>query len=118
MWTSCWTRTFTSPLAGALNLEAYAYLLPLLACLADTPAQQDSFTEVRYFIKVMETTTLYIIGGENSIIHSVYVSKVVHALDRFAGQEHSTMGKMSRTFDIPEARIRQAVGDWRKWLEQ
>ena len=73
---------------------------------------------VRYFIKVMETTPLWISGSENATIHSVYMSEVVHALDRFTGQEHSTTGDMRRTFDMPEARLQQALTDWRNWLEQ
>ncbi len=71
---------------------------------------------VRYFIKVMETTPLWINGSENATIHSVYMSEVVHALDRFTGQEHSTTGDMRRTFDMPEARVQQALIDWRNWL--
>ncbi|MBK9176797.1 MAG: hypothetical protein IPM46_10790 [Flavobacteriales bacterium] len=73
---------------------------------------------VRYFIGVMETTPLHITGSENATIHSVYMSEVVHVLDRFTGQEHSTTGDMGRTFDMPEARLQQALTDWRKWLEQ
>jgi hypothetical protein len=71
---------------------------------------------VRYFIKVLETTPLYISGSENSTIHSIYMQTVMQTLDRFTGQEHSTTGDMRRRLDMTEVRLQQAIADWRKWL--
>jgi hypothetical protein len=73
---------------------------------------------VRYFIRVLETTPLSIPGSENATIHGVYMGEVVRTLDLFTGLTHDTTGDMRRTFDMPEARMRQALVDWRKWLEQ
>lgn len=73
---------------------------------------------VRYFIKVIETTPLVINGSENSTVHSIYMRTVMETLDRFTGQEHSTTGDMRRTLDMPDARVQQALADWRKWLER
>jgi hypothetical protein len=68
---------------------------------------------------------LSIPGSENATIHSVYMNEVVRTLDRFTGQTHDTTGDpagagqaMRMTFDIPEARMQQALADWRNWLEQ
>ena len=73
---------------------------------------------VRYFLRVLETTPMYINGSENSTIHSIYMQTVMHTLDRFTGQEHSTTGDMHRRLDMTEARLQQAIADWRKWLER
>lgn len=79
--------------------------------------RQDS-AAVRYLIRVLETTPLWIPGSENSTIHSIYITEVVLTLDRFTGQQHSTTGDMHRRFDMSDERVRQALADWRKWLEQ
>ena len=79
--------------------------------------RQDS-AAVRYLINVLETTPLWIPGSENSTIHSIYITEVVLTLDRFTGQQHSTTGDMHRRFDMSDERVRQALADWRKWLEQ
>lgn len=71
---------------------------------------------VRYLIRVMETTPLYIIGGENATIHGVYMGEVVRTLDLFTAQAHDTTGDMRMRFDMPEARVQQALVDWRNWL--
>ncbi len=73
---------------------------------------------VRYFIKVVETTPLYIDGSENSTIHSIYMQTIIQTLDRFTGQVHSTTGDMGRRLDMTEVRLQQAITDWRKWLER
>jgi hypothetical protein len=73
---------------------------------------------VRYFIRVLETTPRSLVGGENATIHGVYMGEVVRTLDLFTGQTHDTTGDMRRTFDMPEARMQQALADWRNWLEQ
>ncbi len=73
---------------------------------------------VRYFLRVVETTPMYINGSENSTIHSIYMQTVMQTLDRFTGQQHSTTGDMHRRLDMTEARLQQAIADWRKWLER
>jgi len=73
---------------------------------------------VRYFIGVLETTPMYINGSENATIHSIYMQTVMHTLDRFTGQEHSTTGDMRRTLDMTDARLQKALADWRTWLER
>ena len=73
---------------------------------------------VRYFIRVLETTPLSIPGSENATIHGVYMGEVVRTLDLFTGQTHDTTGDMRRSFDMPEARMQQALADWRNWLQE
>lgn len=73
---------------------------------------------VRYLIRVLETTPMYIDGSENSTIHSIYMQTVMQTLDLFTGQEHSTTGDMRRTLDMTEVRLHQALADWHKWLER
>jgi hypothetical protein len=73
---------------------------------------------VRYLIRVLETTPMYINGSENATIHGIYMQMVIAALDRFTGQQHSTTGDMRRGLDMTEVRLQQALSDWREWLEQ
>jgi hypothetical protein len=80
---------------------------------------------VRYFIRVLETTPRSLVGGENVVIHGVYMGEVVRTLDLFTGQTHDTTGDpagavqaMRMTFDMPEARMQQALADWRNWLQE
>lgn len=99
-------------------VDNYRRIRPMVCATKEHYAhlEEQDREAVRYFIKVMETTPLWISGSENATIHSVYMSEVVHALDRFTGHAHNTTGDMRRTFDMPEARVQQALIDWRNWL--
>ena len=105
----------------------YRRIRPMVCATKEHYAQleRQDRAAVRYFIRLLETTPRSLVGGENVVIHGVYMGEVVRTLDLFTGQAHDTTGDpagagqaMRRTFDMPEARIHQAVVDWRKWLEQ
>ncbi len=105
----------------------YRRIRPMVCATKEHYAQleEQDRAAVRYFIRVLETTPLQIPGSENTTIHGVYMGEVVRTLDLFTGQTHDTTGDpagagqaMRMTFDMPEARMQQALVDWRKWLEQ
>ena len=98
----------------------YRRIRPMVCATQEHYAQleEQDRAAVRYFLRVLETTPMYINGSENSTIHSIYMQTVMHTLDRFTGQEHSTTGDMHRRLDMTEARLQQAIADWRKWLER
>jgi hypothetical protein len=105
----------------------YRRIRPMVCATKEHYAQleEQDRSAVRYFIRVLETTPLSIPGSENATIHGVFMGEVVRMLDLFTGQTHDTTGDpagagqaMRMTFDIPEARMQQALADWRNWLEQ
>jgi hypothetical protein len=101
-------------------VHEYRRIRPMVCATKEHYAQleRQDRAAVRYFIRVLETTPRSLIGGENVVIHGVYMTAIVRTLDLFTGQTHDTTGDMRMTFDMPEARMQQAVADWRKWLEQ
>jgi hypothetical protein len=98
----------------------YRRIRPMVCATKEHYAQleEQDRQAVRYFIRVLETTPLYISGSENATIHSIYMRTVMETLDRFTGQEHSTTGDMRRTLDMTDARLQKALADWRNWLER
>ena len=98
----------------------YRRIRPMVCATQEhyTRLEEQDRAAVRYFIKVMETTPLYISGSENATIHSIYMQAVMQTLDRFTGQEHSTTGDMRRTLDMTDVRLQRALTDWRTWLER
>ncbi len=98
----------------------YRRIRPMVCATKEHYAQleRQDRSAMRYFIRVLETTPLSIPGSENATIHSVYMNEVVRTLDRFTGQTHDTTGDMRMTFDMPEARMQQALADWRNWLQE
>jgi hypothetical protein len=101
-------------------VNTYRRIRPMVCATKEHYAQleRQDRAAVRYFIRVLETTPRSLVGGENATIHGVYMGEVVRTLDLFTGQTHDTTGDMRRTFDMPEARMQQALADWRNWLEQ
>lgn len=97
----------------------YRRIRPLVCATQEryTLLEQQDRAAVRYFIRVMETTPLGIAGSENSTIHSIYMTEVVNALDRFTGQQHSTADDVRMRLDMSEASLQQALADWRTWLK-
>ncbi len=102
------------------EVNNYRRIRPMVCATKDhyLRLEEQDRAAVRYFIRVMETTPLHIDGSENSTIHGVYMSEVIHVLDRFTGQEHSTTGDMRMTLDMSEDRLRAALADWHGWLEK
>ena len=98
----------------------YRRIRPMVCATKEhyTRLEEQDRAAVRYFIRVLETTPMYINGSENATIHSIYMQRVMHTLDRFTGQEHSTTGDMRRTLDMTDARLQKALADWRTWLER
>jgi hypothetical protein len=98
----------------------YRRIRPMVCATKEHYAQleRQDRSAVRYFIRVLETTPRSLVGGENVVIHGVYMGEVVRTLDLFTGQIHDTTGDMRMTFDMPEARMQQALADWCNWLEQ
>lgn len=98
----------------------YRRIRPMVCATRDHYAllEEQDRQAVRYLIRVLETTPMYINGSENATIHGIYMQTVIAALDRFTGQEHSTTGDMRRTLDMTEVRLQQALTDWRKWLDR
>ena len=98
----------------------YRRIRPMVCATKEHYAQleRQDRAAVRYFIRLLETTPRSLVGGENVVIHGVYMGEVVRTLDLFTGQAHDTTGDMRMTFDMPEARMQQALADWRKWLDQ
>jgi hypothetical protein len=98
----------------------YRRIRPMVCATKEHYAQleEQDRSAVRYFIRVLETTPLSIPGSENATIHGVFMGEVVRMLDLFTGQTHDTTGDMRMTFDMPEARMQQALADWRNWLQE
>lgn len=96
----------------------YRRIRPMVCATKEHYAQleEQDRAAVRYFIRVLETTPRSLVGGENVVIHGVYMTEVVRTLDLFTGRSHDTTGDMRMTFDMPEARMQQALADWRNWL--
>ena len=105
---------------GLRELQEYRRMRPLVCTTKEGNAQleEQDRAAVRYFIRVLETTPLSIPGSENATIHSVYMNEVVRTLDLFTGRTHDTTGDMRMTFDMPEARMQQALADWRNCLQE
>ena len=98
----------------------YRRIRPMVCATKEHYAQleRQDRAAVRYFIRVLEKTPRSLVGGENVVIHGVYMGDVVRVLDLFTGQTHNATGDMRMTFDMPEGRMQQALEDWRHWLEQ
>ena len=78
--------------------------------------EQQDRQAVRYLIHVLENTPWSIPGSENATIHGVYITEIVQTLDLFTGQYHPGPQDTKRWQTIPEANLRAALNDWRKWL--
>ncbi len=100
-------------------VQDYRRIRPLVCTNTEGFAQlqRQDRAAVRYLIRVLESTPLFIPGSENATIHSVYMSEIIRTLDVFTGQAHDTTGDMRMRFDMPEARLQQALSDWRNWLQ-
>ncbi|MBL7937851.1 MAG: hypothetical protein JNL43_00710, partial [Flavobacteriales bacterium] len=73
---------------------------------------------VRYLIHALENTPWSIPGSENASIHDVYINEIVRTLDLFTGQFHPGPKDLRLRATIPDADLRAALIDWRKWLNQ
>lgn len=103
---------------GLQELQSYRHSRPQVCATKERYVQleeQDS-AAVRYLIRVLETTPLFIPGSENSTIHGIYIMEVMRTLDLFTGQTHEPHGDMRRALDMSEPRFQQALADWRSWL--
>lgn len=78
--------------------------------------EQQDRQAVRYLIHVLENTPWHIDGSENATVHDVYINEIVQTLDLFTGQYHPGPRDTRRWQTIPEADLRAALLDWRKWL--
>ena len=72
---------------------------------------------VRYLIHVLENTPWSIMGSENATIHGVYIREIAKTLDLFTGHEHVDPKDLRHNLPLTDEKLRDAVGDWRKWLE-
>ncbi|MBK8498949.1 MAG: hypothetical protein IPL52_09060 [Flavobacteriales bacterium] len=101
-------------------VHEYRRIRPMVCATKEHYAQleEQDRAAVRYFIRVLQTTPLFIAGSENSTIHGVYIMEVMRTLDLFTGQTHNPHGDMRRALDMPDPRFQQALVDWRNWLGQ
>lgn len=98
----------------------YRRIRPMVCATKEWYAQLEKQDRqaVRYFIRVLETTPLWIPGSENSTIHSIYMREVMQTLDLFTGQTHVTTGDQLRRSDMGEKQLAQAIADGREWLKE
>ncbi len=98
----------------------YRRIRPMVCATKECYAQLEAQDRqaVRYFIRVLETTPLWIPGSENSTIHDIYIREVMETLDIFTGQTHVTTGDQRMRVDMSEQRVAQALADWRNWLKE
>ena len=98
----------------------YRRIRPMVCATKDWYAhlEKQDRAAVRYFIRVVETTPLFISGSENSTIHSIYMREVMETLDLFTGQTHVTTGDQRMRVDMSEKQLAQAMMDWRNWLKE
>lgn len=104
---------------GLRALQDYRRMRPMVCSTKDHYAEleEQDRQAVRYLLRVLETTPLFIPGSENATIHGMYMVEVMRALDLFTGQQHPTTGDQRMTLDMSESRLERAMADWRKWLE-
>ena len=105
---------------GLRALQDYRRMRPMVCSTKDHYAEleEQDRQAVRYLLRVLETTPLFIPGSENSTIHGVYMTEVMRTLDGFTDEQHITTGDQRMTLDMSESQLEQAIADWRKWLEQ
>ena len=101
-------------------VQNYRRIRPMVCATKEWYAQleRQDRQAVRYFIRVLETTPLWIPGSENSTIHDVYMREVMATLDLFTGQTHATTGDQRMRMDMSEKQVAQAMTDWRNWLKE
>ncbi|MFZ1331630.1 MAG: hypothetical protein WAR83_05555 [Flavobacteriales bacterium] len=104
---------------GIKNLQEYRRMRPLVCSTKEHYDQLEvqDHQAVRYLLYVLENTPWFIGGSENATIHGVYIKEICRTLDLFTGQEHIDPKDLRQNLPLTETRIREAIQDWRKWLE-
>ncbi|MCB0770400.1 MAG: hypothetical protein KDC00_08345 [Flavobacteriales bacterium] len=102
------------------ELQEFRRTRPMVCTTMEGSAEleEQDRTAVRYLIKVVETTPIFIGGSENSTIHDMYMRTVMETLDLFTGQAHGITGDRRMRVDMSVQRVAEAIADWRNWLDE